>query len=146
LCSELKRSLQISTFSTKLLYRYPTLDPTNFHTYFDNKSNLLVMVKLLNGTIIGGFTVNPFMPERVPSSNKGKGFLFTLTAEKSFPMRADPKQSTTTYDHFFFILGNAEIRLRAGEKKFFSNFGISTSTFDNQGYPRPLFLQDQVSN
>lgn len=121
---------------------------TNFHTYFDSKNNLVIMVKLTNGVIIGGFTVTPFLSERVPSTNKGKGFLFSLTTEKTFQMRSEPKQSITTYDHFFLILGNAEIRLRAGEKKVFSNFGIATSTFDNLGYPRTSFLgvQEQANN
>jgi hypothetical protein len=106
------------------------------------------MVKLANGTIIGGFTATPFLAERVPNGNRGQGFLFSLTAEKTFKMRIDPRQSITTYDHFFLILGNAEIRLRAGEKKVFSNFGIATSTFDNVGYPRTSFLgvQDQTNN
>jgi hypothetical protein len=46
----------------------------------------------------------------------------------------------TTYDRFFLILGNADIRLKAGEKKVFSNFGIATSAFDNEGYTRTSFL------
>jgi hypothetical protein len=46
----------------------------------------------------------------------------------------------TTYDRFFLILGNADIRLKAGENKLFSTFGIATSAFDNEEYPRTSFL------
>jgi hypothetical protein len=51
-------------------------------------------------------------------------------------MKIDSKQPINTYDCFFFILGSADIRLKAGEKKVFSNFGIAISAFDKEGYTR----------
>lgn len=45
------------------------------------------------------------------------------------------------YDKYYFILGNAEIRLKSQEKKMFSNFGISNSTFDNAGGSKSKFLK-----
>lgn len=48
--------------------------------------------------------------------------------------------TVNTYDSFFFILGSSELRLKSGSNKFFSNFGIANSTFDNNGYPRHDFL------
>jgi hypothetical protein len=47
------------------------------------------MVKLANGTVIGGFTVEPFLANRVPNVNNGQGFLFSLTAERAFQMKID---------------------------------------------------------
>jgi hypothetical protein len=35
-----------------------------------------------------------------------------------------------TYDPYYVIFGNAEMRIRTGEKKVFSNFGIQNSYFD----------------
>lgn len=45
-----------------------------------------------------------------------------------------------SYDNYYFIFGNAEIRLKSQEKKVFSNFGIANSTFDNGSDPRTKFL------
>jgi len=42
--------------STKVIYRTDPQNTSNFHTYIDKKDNLLVVVKISNGTIIGGFT------------------------------------------------------------------------------------------
>jgi hypothetical protein len=109
---------------------------------------LVIIIKLTNGTIIGGFTVDPFLPHRVPNLNKRQGFLYSLTAGRTFQMKIDIQQPITTYDRFFLVLGNNDIRLKAGENKLFSNFGIATSAFDNEGYPRTSFLgvQDQTIN
>ena len=37
------------------------------------------------------------------------------------------------YDKFYAIYGNAELRVKTGEKKVFSNFGIMNSYFDHKG-------------
>ena len=37
------------------------------------------------------------------------------------------------YDKFYAIYGNGELRVKTGEKKVFSNFGIMNSYFDNKG-------------
>ena len=37
------------------------------------------------------------------------------------------------YDRYFLIYGNSEIRIKSGEKKLFSNFGINNSYFWSQG-------------
>ena len=38
-----------------------------------------------------------------------------------------------TYDDFFILFGNAELRIRANEKTVFSNFGFSNGYFNNRG-------------
>lgn len=69
-----------------------------------------------------------------------------MTYEKSYKMRQDPRLSAVTYDIYYFILGNAEIRLRSQEKKVFSNFGIANSTFDNGSDQRTKFLDVKDSS
>ena len=123
---------------TKLIYRLDSQNTSNFHLYIDKKENLLVVVKLSNGSIVGGFT-NTTLETGVSSSN-GKGFCFNLNHERVFKPRNGTSQNVTTYDSFYFILGNAGIRLRTGEKKIFSNFGIARSYFDNLDFPRTDFL------
>lgn len=38
-----------------------------------------------------------------------------------------------TYDTFFLIFGNSELRLKHGEAKFFTNFGIANSFYESNG-------------
>lgn len=38
-----------------------------------------------------------------------------------------------TYDDFYLIVGNSEFRVRHGEQKIFSNFGIASSYINNNG-------------
>lgn len=37
------------------------------------------------------------------------------------------------YDEYYLIYGNSEIRLKSGESKIFSNFGINNAYFNNRG-------------
>ena len=125
-------------FESKLVYKYDPLNPVNFHNYFDRVENLIVLVKISNGTIIGGFSVYPVDQERI--YRPGKGFLFSVTGKKVYQMRAQPRHPVVGYDNYFFLFGNAEIRLKSQEKKVFSNFGIATSTFNNGTEQRTSFL------
>ena len=90
--------------STKLIYKYDELNTTNFHHYLDQKEHLFCIVKISNGTIIGGYTVAAFNPE---GSNGRSGFIFNLNRNKSYPVRNDARLPVTNYDRFYFILGNA---------------------------------------
>jgi len=38
-----------------------------------------------------------------------------------------------TYDDFFFIYGNSEMRIRMGDNKLFSNFGMNGGSFESRG-------------
>jgi hypothetical protein len=38
-----------------------------------------------------------------------------------------------TYDDYYLIFGNSELRLRSLEFKLFSNFGIANSFYNNRG-------------
>ena len=79
---------------------------------------------------------------------KESGFLFSLSLSKCFKQRMDARQAVTTYDNFYYIFGNAEIRIRTQERKVFSNFGIATSTFDAERVTRADFLgvRDNANN
>lgn len=63
-------------------------------------------------------------------------------------MKKDPRTPVLTYDDYFFIFGNSELRLKSQEKKFFSNFGVSNSTFENGPFMRTEFLgvNDMANN
>jgi len=87
---------------------------------------MLILIKLMNGVVLGGFSAFPFedQPKR-----PGKGLIFSLTAEKTFKMKKDPRVGVYTPDTFFLIFGSSELRLKYTEKKFYSNFGVANGTF-----------------
>lgn len=105
LVNSLTAFLGNNSFKTNLVYRYDPLNQANFHNYFDKKENLLLIVELSNGTVIGGFTTYPYNSEK--TQKPGYGFLYSLTNEKVYMQRADPKQPVAPYDIYFYILGNA---------------------------------------
>jgi len=55
----------------------------------------------------------------------------SLNNRKSFPVI--PGKRSVSYDTFFLIIGNSEIRLKNQEWKVFSNFGIANSFYNSNG-------------
>lgn len=88
-----------------MLFKYDPQNPqNNFFKYITDIKNIMLLVKLVNGTIIGGFTVFPFEKE---VQRPGKGFIFSLTAERIFKMKREPRVAVTSNDPFFLIIGSS---------------------------------------
>ena len=85
---------------------------------------------MINDTIIGGFSWYALERENMKRNGYGKGFLFNLNIEKVFQTKKDFKYPMFTYDEFFFIFGNAELRLKSRDKIFYSNFETANGIFD----------------
>ena len=47
-----------------------------------------------------------------------------------------------TYDQFYIIYGNAEIRIKTGQKTIFSNFAVNNGYYDAKGHKINDFLND----
>ena len=132
--NELRNFTHSDVAETKLLYRWDPRNNINFHHFIDGKENLLILVRLINNVTIGGFSCYPLEKidkDKIRSTNIGKGFLFNLSLGKKFPLKKDPKMPVLTYDEFFFLFGNSEIRIKSQEKKMYSNFGVSAAMFDS---------------
>ena len=41
---------------TNLLYKHDAFNKTNVHNYIDNYNDFLVIIKLENGAVLGGFS------------------------------------------------------------------------------------------
>lgn len=78
------------------------------------------------------------------TSMKSEALILSLTNYKYFPintLKNNPKKDKKdmkpmlgmVYDKYFLIYGNSEIRIKSGEKKLFSNFGINNSYFFSRG-------------
>ena len=55
----------------------------------------------------------------------------SLTNMKIYPL--SPGKRSVTYDTYFLIFGNSEIRIKHGEFKVFANFGIANGFFIPNG-------------
>lgn len=100
---------------------------------------MLVLFKLATNNIVGGFSCFPMEKvdrEKARQIGYGRGFIFNLTKFKVFQLRREPKMPVLTFDDYFFIFGNSELRLKPSERKFFTNFGVANSSFDNVGVTR----------
>ena len=142
MAQEIKSFTNSVLAETKLIYRYDPRNSVNFHQFIDGVENLFVVIKLINGYVVGGYSCFPIEKDKQKSKSigYGKGIIFSLTHNRSFVMKRDPRTAVLTYDDFFFIFGNSELRLKSQEKKFFSNFGVANSTFENGTFPRTEFL------
>jgi hypothetical protein len=56
--------------------------------------------------------------------------ILSLWARKVFQNK---DRRAITYDDYFGIFGNSELRIKSMEYKLFSNFGIANGYYDNQG-------------
>ena len=62
----------------------------------------------------------------------------SLWSHRTFEILANKKP--VTYDDYFIIFGNSELRLKSQETKFFSNFGINNAYFNAEGCKVDAFL------
>jgi len=58
----------------KLLYKHQPFIQPNFHSYIDNRTNFMILIRLVNNVVIGGFCPYPM----AKSSYSKAGFIFNL--------------------------------------------------------------------
>ena len=114
---------------TICLYTFDYLNKVNFHKYFDNHENIVLLVRLKSGVIVAGYSEGAFYPKVISDRD---GLLMTLTYQNAFELKT-PNKRAITYDDYYIIFGNSEVRIKAGEAKLFTNFGISNSFYDHRG-------------
>jgi hypothetical protein len=114
---------------TRLLYRLDPLNKTNFHSYIDNHPNFLLVVQLANNFLFAAFSQGPLIPKTASDKD---GVILSLTNRLVFEP-AEKNRRVVTYDEFYLIVGNSEIRIRTQETTVFSNFGISNGYFRARG-------------
>ena len=112
------------------MYRYDPLNKINFHNYIDNKTDLLLVLKLVNGSILGGYSYEEVNILRVP----GKGFIYSLTNQ--FILNVTNKNSrqakVITPDDLNLIFGNSELRIKVNGEIVFSNLGVLNAYFNDK--------------
>jgi hypothetical protein len=109
------------------LFKFDPLNKVNFHRYIDEIPNILVLVKLANGRMLACYTNQPFKPQCTGED----AFIMVLNTGNIYELKKGSR--AISYDEYYLLFGNSEIRLRSGESLIFSNFGIANSNFDNKG-------------
>lgn len=112
------------------------MNKLNFHKYIDGYDNIVLIVKMANGTFTVGYSEGRF--ESKLSSTKD-GLIISLTNQTYFTL-VERNRRAITYDDFYIIFGNSEIRLKSLEKKLFSNFGISNGYYSSKGQKVSVLL------
>lgn len=120
---------------THLLYRYDPLNKTNPHRYIDNQKNIILIAKTIYGKYIAAFS-----GEKIASTgcSAGLGLLISIWNRMTFETLKNKRP--VTYDEFFIIFGNSEMRIKSQESKVFSNFGINNGYYNNRGHKVDSFL------
>ena len=128
LIAEVEKVKQQRITRTELLYRGDPLNPTSFHKYIDGVEDIVLVVRTEKGFVFASYSEAAVGPGRV--ADRG-GVLLSLSNRLVFPLWAGKR--SVTFDSFFLIFGNSEVRLKHGEWKVFCNFGIANGFFNAQG-------------
>jgi hypothetical protein len=85
---------------------------------------------------LGAFTTSKLEKYYRESSNN-TSFIFTFSKKDKitfYPISYSKDQAKSlTYDEYFLIVGNSEIRLRFGQMVVYSNYGISNAYYETRG-------------
>ena len=116
---------------TKLLYRFDKLNKVNFHNYVDGHPHVILLVKTENNKVIGGYTKDSFLENR---HSIDYGMVFSVTNMTYFERNVkNSSYKANTYDEFYLIFGNSELRIKTLEEKIFSNFAILHNFYETKG-------------
>ena len=108
-----------------MLYKYDPLNKNNFHKYIDGHPHILALARLANDRLVAAYSEDPISSEGGASSG---AMIMSVTEKKAFRLMNGKRP--VTYDTFFAIFGNSEFRLKTGELRFFTNFGIGNCFFE----------------
>ena len=65
--------------------------------------------------------------------------MISLTNREIFGLLKENHRAIT-YDEFFLIFGNSEVRIKKGETSVFSNFGVGNAYYDCRGQKVDVLL------
>ncbi len=66
----------------------------------------------------------------------------SLTNKKSFYVIENKR--SISYDEYYAIFGNSEIRIKSQEETIFSNFGIANSYYNSNGFRVDILLGENT--
>jgi hypothetical protein len=104
----------------------------------------LALVVKTKKAIVAGFYPGELKDKEMLT--KG-GLLVSVTNDQSYTLFEKKAGMTNirgmTYDQFFVIYGNAELRIKSGLKTVFSNFGVNNAFYNSRGHKVDRFLNEE---
>ena len=67
----------------------------------------MVLIKLINGTVLGAFATTPFVKSQGRFPEKGSGLLYSSQSKKTYRLKQDAEAMAITYNDYFLMWGNA---------------------------------------
>ena len=88
--------------------------------------------------LVAAYSQEPLVEGR---ENCKEGFLASLTNQKSYYLKkSNPKARLTSYNEYYIVFGNAELRIKSGGLKVESNVGSSIRFFNTGSLSSPEVL------
>ena len=109
LASSIEQIYQNKIVKTRLLYKFDTSNKVNFHRVIDNIPHIVVIIQLPNDYFMAGYSEGAFAPKMVSDKD---ALLFSLNHRKTFRLGENNRRAIT-YDEYYLIFGNSELRLRS---------------------------------
>jgi hypothetical protein len=101
------------------------------------------LVKIWNGQIIAGYSKPAFVPKA--NNEFQEGYMFALRNKKVFKTKREAtnrfnqtKPRPITYDEFFLIWGNSDIRIKSGTNELYSSYGTANASYEEVGNEEPI--------
>jgi hypothetical protein len=129
---------KVKARSSTLLFSSKNKEYTNFHEFFDKKANLLLLIRLRNKTVVGGFSREEFQP----GCAGNYGFLFSLSRLEAYERI---KGSTIVYDPDAIVFGRCELKIKNKSINLYSNFGAYDRNFHSYSKDVHHFIGNQDS-
>ena len=125
---------------THFLYKMDLENMNNFHAYFDQISHIVLVAKMDNGQIIAAYTQPPFQKQL--NVDYKPGLMFGVKNQRVFTLKMHPTNKFNktnprpiTYDEYYIIWGNSDIRIKFGTTELYSGYGTSNCSFEERGNP-----------
>lgn len=116
--------------SKTLLKITPGMESVHWSQVLGHK-NLLILVKMKNTKLLGGFSVEEYTNEPNRSSQQGNGCLFSISDTVRYNLKKEAK-NILNYGTFALSIGNNDVKIfQDGEVS--SIFGKLHGSFDSKG-------------
>lgn len=153
--SKLEKGVGKKIRATYPLYRLDKKNNNSIHDYVDGKPQIALVVRMTNGQILAAYSDPEFKPQS--KIDYRFGMMFAFTNRKVFTLKNQPSNKANksipkpiTYDQYYIIWGNSEIRIKSGTNELYSNYSTGNCFYEEPGNDHPsvrdLFLSDERDN
>jgi hypothetical protein len=109
--------MQRQILKTTRLFTMNPAKPESFHSYIQNVSNFILVVKTDNGAYLAAISEGSYAKKEAGR----RGLLLSLSNQKAFQLQKG--KQALTFDESFLIFGNTDLRLDPKDMSVVSSLG-----------------------